>query len=122
MCTVVVPHDDWEEFLRSFSSRHSGWLVRLETHDLETGETVATRFARLGSVQLDLEDVHNQRINVVVHDDLKEIKHIFFQPSDLTLQISRDGNEEGLRIVSVNTVTTVRFRVAAPPETVDDVA
>jgi hypothetical protein len=37
-------------------------------------------------------------------------------------RISEDGNEEGLRIISVNTVTTVRFRVAGAPEFVDGVA
>src|SRR5436190_18201544 len=122
MCTPVVPHGEWHEFLRSFTSRHKGWLISIETHDLKTGETVASRFVRLESVELDLEDAKNPRINVNVRDGQKEIRHILFRPSDLTLQISKDGNDQGLRIVSINTVTTVRFRIATSPELVDGVA
>jgi len=121
MCIPVVPHNEWGEFLQSFTRRHHGWLVSIETHDLETGETVASRFLRLDSVELDLEDKNNPRINVVVRDGQKEIKHILFRPSDVMQQVSKDGNDAGLRIVSINTVTTVRFRVAAPPDLVDGV-
>jgi len=122
MCTPVLPHDEWPEFLQSFTTRHSGWLVNIETHDLKTGETVISPFVRLKSVELDLEDQNNPRINVNIRDGQKEIKQILFRPSDLMLQISEDGNDAGLSIVSVNTVTTVRFRVATSPELVDGVA
>ena len=122
VCTPVIPHAEWHEFLRAFSGRHAGWLVTIETHDLETGETVTSRLVRLERVELDLEDKHNTRINVTVRDDQKEIKHILFRPSDVMLQVSQDGNDQGLRIISVNTITTVRFRVATSPELVDGVA
>jgi hypothetical protein len=122
VCTAVVPHDEWHEFLQVFSRRHAGWLVSIETHDLKTRETVASRFVRLEAVELDLEDEKNPRINVIVRDNQKEIKHILFRPSDVIQQISEDGNEQGLRVVSINTVTTVRFRVATAPELVDGVA
>jgi hypothetical protein len=122
MCSPVIPRAEWREFLQAFSSKHGNWLVSIETHDLQTGETVASRFVRLRSVDLDLEDRKNPRINVVVRDEDKEIKHILFRPSDLALQISTDGNDEGLRIISVNTITTVRFRVPAAPELVDGAA
>jgi hypothetical protein len=122
MSTAVVPHNEWHEFLRAFSSRYAGWLVAIETHDLKTRETVTSRFVRFEYAELDLEDKKNPRINVVVRDDQKEIKHILFRPSDLIQPISENGNEDGLRIVSVNTVTTVKFRVAVSPELVDGVA
>jgi hypothetical protein len=122
MCTAVVPHNEWHEFLQAFSRRHVGWLVSIETHDLETEETVASRFLRLESVELDLEDEKNPRINVIVRDNEKEIKHILFRPSDVIQQISKEGIEQGLRVVSINTVTTVRFRVGISPELVDGVA
>ena len=122
MYTSSVPQSEWSEFLQSFTDRHNGWLVSIETHDLETGETVSSSFVHLGSVELDLEDTKNPRINVNVRDANTEIKHILFRPSDLTLQISDDGNDEGLRIVSVNTITTVRFRVATAHQFVNDVA
>jgi hypothetical protein len=122
MCTSIVPHNEWAQFLQSFTSQHRGWLVSMETYDLQTGETVTSRFAPLQSVELDLEDKNNARINVVVRDGQKEIKRILFRPSDVALQISEDSNDESLRIVSVNTVTTVRFRIAISPEPVDGAA
>jgi Family of unknown function (DUF5335) len=122
MSTSVIPHDQWNDWLQSFTSRHAGWLVTIETHDLQTGETVRSRFMQLLAVELDLEDRKNPRINIVVRDNHQEIKHILFRPSDVTEQLSKQGTEKSLRITSLNTVTTVRFRVAASPELVDGVA
>jgi Family of unknown function (DUF5335) len=122
VCTPVIPHAEWHEFLQAFSKRHAGWLVTIQTHDLKTGETVTSRLVRLERVELDLEDKNNARINVTIRDDQKEIKHILFRPSDVMLKISQDGSDEGLQIISVNTITTVRFRVATSPELVDGVA
>jgi hypothetical protein len=120
--TVTLPQQEWNEFLPAFTRRHHGWLVTIETHDLGTSEDVASRFMPLESVECDLEDQKNPRINVRVHSEEKEIKHILFRPTLLVLYLSADGAEEGLRIESVNTSTTVRFRVAAKPESVDNVA
>jgi Family of unknown function (DUF5335) len=121
MCSSVISHNEWFEFLQSFTARHNSWFVTIETHDLKTGETVTSRFVRLESVELDLEDQTNPRINVNVRDGQKQIRHILFRPSELMLQVSEDAKDEGLRIVSVNTVTTVRFRVATSPELVDGI-
>ena len=118
----TIPQAEWSEFLKAFSRRHEHWLVTIETNDLKTGETVASRFMPLQSVQLDLEDQKNPRINVTVRSDEKEIKHILFRPSELILDVSDDGNDKAIRVVSLNTVTTVRFRVAASPELLDGVA
>ena len=122
MPVQTIPQTEWNEFLEAFSRRHEHWLATIETHDLETGETVASRFTPLQSIQLDLEDQRNPRINVTVRSDEKEIKHILFRPSEVTLEVADDGNDKAIRVVSLNTVTTVRFRVAASPELLDGVA
>jgi hypothetical protein len=122
MSIQTIPQSEWIDFLEAFSRRHHGWLVTVQTHDLETDETVASGFMPLQSIELDLEDEKNPRINVTVQLDQKEIRHILFRPAKLSVQLSEDGNEEFLRVVSVNTVTTVRFRVAASPELVDGAA
>ena len=118
----IIPGKDWADFLQAFSDRHAGWLVSMQTRDLETGETVMSRFERLESIALDLEDEKNTRINVMLRDGNKEIKHILFRPSSLVLELNNKHNEAALRITSINTVTTVRLRVAAAPETIDGVA
>ena len=118
----TIPKTEWSEFLKAFTRRHEHWLVTIETNDVKTGETVASRFVPLQSIQLDLEDQKNPRINVTVRSDEKEIKHILFRPSELNLDVSDDGNDKAIQVVSLNTVTTVRFRVAASPELLDGVA
>ena len=72
----TIPQTEWSEFLKAFTRRHEHWLVTIETNDVKTGETVASRFVPLQSIQLDLEDQKNPRINVTVRSDEKEIKHI----------------------------------------------
>src|SRR3989454_8261465 len=69
MSSVSIPQKQWREFLQEFSHRHHGWLVTVETHDLETAEDVASRFLPLQSITLDLEDEKNPRINVTVRSE-----------------------------------------------------
>ena len=122
MSSVSIPQKQWREFLQEFSRRHHGWLVTVETHDLETAEDVASRFLPLQSITLDLEDEKNPRINVTVRSDEKEIRQILFRPSEVVLYRSARGDEEAVRVVSINTSTTIRLRVATSPELVDGVA
>jgi len=122
MSSVSIPQKQWREFLQEFSHRHHGWLVTVETHDLETAEDVASRFLPLQSIALDLEDEKNPRINVTVRSDEKEIRQILFRPSEVVLYRSARGDEEAVRVVSINTSTTIRLRVTTSPELVDGVA
>ncbi len=113
MSNVTIPREQWSEFLDGFSQRHAGWFARLETHDTETGETVSTRYLPFEEIALDTEDTKNARINVIVDSDNKVVKHVFFRPTRLTLQLSSDRNgqkDESLHIESLNTSTTVRFK------------
>jgi Family of unknown function (DUF5335) len=107
--TVVVPSEQWSGFLDDFSRQHRGWSACLETYDLDTRENVLSHEAPLESIDLDLEEQRNPRINVIVHLDNKVVKHILYRPSSLVLQ-SADGRVESLRIETVNTETTVHFR------------
>jgi uncharacterized protein DUF5335 len=109
-----VPREKWGKFLETFSRRHHGWHIQLETHDLVTAEKVVSQETPLESIELDLEDEKNPRINVIVHVDNKIIKHILFLPSLLVLESSDNGQEQSLRIETVNTVTTVYLRPPVP--------
>jgi len=111
--TVAVPSEQWSGFLHHFSRQHRGWSTRLETYDLDTRENVFSPEAPLESIDLDLEDEKNPRINVIVHLDNQVVKHILYRPSQLVLQ-SADGQGESLRVETVNTDTTVHFREAQP--------
>jgi hypothetical protein len=110
--TSISP-GEWGRFLDTFSARYRGWLVQLETYDVVTRERVFSQEMSLKSIELDLEDEENPRINVTVHDGNTLIKHILFRPSRL-VSVSSD-HEQSLLVDTVNTETTVRFRRAASP-------
>jgi len=119
MSEIKIPSKVWKEFLQTFSEQHAGWLVQIETHDIQTDETVASRIAALRSIELDDEDVNNPRINVTVLYATKELKHILFRPSQVTLRIAGHEEEDSLRISSLHTNTTVRMRGAKKIDPLD---
>lgn len=112
--SINIPEAEWGRFLETFSRRHHGWFVQLETYDFVTREKVVSREMPLQSIELDLEDEKNLRINVTVQFDNKVIKHILFLPSQLVLKSSHDIREQSLQVETVNTETTVRFRAPVP--------
>jgi hypothetical protein len=109
MSEINIPAGMWKDFLETFTGLHEGGLVRLETHDRQTDETVASPVSALQSVELDLEDEKNPRINVTVHYDSKELKQILFKPSHVTWRIRENDGEDSLQISSVHTETTLRL-------------
>jgi len=109
MPDIKIPPEVWKNFLESFSKRHAGWWIEVETHDVETKETVTSHVTALRSIELDLEDEKNPRINVTVQYDSKETKHILFRPSQVTLHLSEHEEEDFLRVRSVNTNTAIRL-------------
>ena len=110
--TSISP-GEWGRFLDTLSARYRGWQVQLETYDVVTRERVLSQEMRLESIELDLEDEENPRINVTVHDGNKVIKHILFRPSCLVSVSSGHDQKQSLLVDTVNTETTVRFRAAA---------
>jgi hypothetical protein len=110
---AAIPPEKWESFLEDFSRRHRGWLVRLQTHDLVTRERVTSADMTLLSIDLDLEDEKNPRINVIGQFDNKVSKHILFLPSRLVSEPPVEKKEHVLHVETVNTETTIRVR---PPE------
>lgn len=107
MADIKISPEAWKTFLEDFNRRHAGCWVAIETHDVETKETVTSHMARLRSIELDLEDETNTRINVTVLHDNKEIKHILFRPSQVTLHLSEQDEEDYLRVRSINTKTAI---------------
>jgi hypothetical protein len=116
----VAPHE-WQAFLRSFTRKHHGEPVTVEVEDLMTDEHVDSPSMSLRSIELDLEEEKNPRINVTLQMGHQEIKQILYRPTELTFFRS-DGGDEAIRILSVNTFTTVRLRAAAKREESDEVA
>jgi hypothetical protein len=72
----------------------------------------------LHSIELDLEDEKNARINVIVQLENKVIKHILFLPSRVVFESSENSHEQLLRIETVNTETAIHFRAPVPPASI----
>ena len=108
--TSVIPPQEWGAFLESFGRSHYGWLTRIETEDTVTQERVLSHELPLESIELDLEDEPNPRINVTVKLDNKTVKHILFLPSRLVLRTASPDPAESLEIETVDTDTTVYVR------------
>ena len=119
MSEINIPPKVWKSFLETFSERHAGWLVQVETHDRQTDENVASQISALHSIELDDEDEKNPRINVTVLYDTKELKHVLFRPSQMTQHISGQDGQDSLRISSLNTDTTIRMRGAKKIDVLD---
>jgi len=111
----TVPPSEWGSFLNALNAQHFGWLVQLETYDTVTREKVVSQDMPLQSIELDLEDEKNPRINVTVQDGGKVIKHILFRPSSLVSLRSDHEQDLLLQVQTVNTETTLRFRTPARP-------
>ena len=122
MSRVTIPQNHWDTFLREFSRERQGWRVRIETHDLETGEAVLSQETRLQSIEFDVEDASTPRINVIVQIDNKTIKHMFVMPCELTLFPPTPGKDEALHFKSHNTETFVHLRTEKSRSSVDQVA
>jgi hypothetical protein len=106
----VIPEVRWGAFLESFGRSHHGWPTRIETKDTVTKEQVVSHESPLESIELDLEDQRNPRINVSVKLDNKLVKHILFLPSRVVHRTRGDDREESLEIETLNTDTIVHFR------------
>jgi hypothetical protein len=88
-------------------------MAKLETKDTVTKECVVSHEMPLQTVEFDLEDEPNPRINVSMKMDNKTVKHILFLPSRLILRTSTDSHEESLEIETLNTETTLYVRPRA---------
>jgi len=106
---VVIPRSEWKEFLKSFARLHAGQPVVLETYDVQTQENVRTQPSRLQTMELDLEDEKNPRINIIVTLSDKTIKHVLFQPSKMVLLLTGNRSQDALQMESLHTVTTAHI-------------
>ena len=106
----VIPPQDWGAFLETFGHSHPAWLTRIETEDTVTEERVISSEMSFESIELDLEDQRNPRINVTGKFDNKTVKHILFLPSRLVFRSATSEGEESLEIETLNTKTTVHVR------------
>ena len=118
---VEIPPKEWGSFLQRFSQQHEGWLASFSLFSgLETSVKVSNN--RLELVTTDELDARGQIRISVVRDDGSHLLYQVANPLRLTLKRNPAGAHEGLDITSADgSVTSLRFRVATLPETLDGV-
>jgi Family of unknown function (DUF5335) len=114
-----IPRTDWVDFCKSFTLDHAGWLVTVDVASAGRHQTIAEE-EPLKAVSAEFEEVEDDAKILIstgrqpLERTFQTVKHAI----GVTLEESRPGAHEGLRITSKDgTVTTVSFR-AANPETV----
>jgi hypothetical protein len=117
---IEITPREWESFLDSFSLLHEGWLASLSVvHGPEASIEVSN--CRLQSIALDCAN-EKCRVNISVIQAGKQRIHSISDPSHLIFKQDSAGAHQGLDIASADdSVTLLRFRAAARPETLDGI-
>jgi hypothetical protein len=118
---IEIPASEWTSFLDSFSLQHEGWLATISATS-GPERSVKVREARLKCITAtELDERRHIRI-VALGDDKDHLIHQVSNPVSLTFRRDLSGAHQGLDIPSADgSITSLRFRVAAIPETLDDV-
>ncbi len=118
---VDIPPKEWNSFLDSFSQQHEGWLVTISLFSgIETSVKASNH--RLERVTADEPDARGQIHISMLRDDRSHLLYEVANPLRLTFKRNLAGAHEGLDITSADgSVTSLRFRKAALPETLDGV-
>jgi len=117
---VDVPPEEWIAFLDSFSRQHEGWLASVSvTRGSETLSEV--KDCQVKGISADHVD-ERDRIYISIGRNGEHLTHPVTNPMRVTFKRDLGGAHEGLDIASSDgTVTSVRFRIASRPETLDGV-
>jgi hypothetical protein len=124
MPTREVPRDEWPLFFDIFSRQHEGWLVTIEVRGQPSLQSrkpqVDARDLALEVITADLSDKEDG-IAVSVGDQ-DRLTYIIQEPVRVNLDQTEEGADAALHIESAEgAITTVRFRAAVLPETLDGI-
>ncbi|MEX0880394.1 MAG: DUF5335 family protein [Thermoanaerobaculia bacterium] len=117
----LLPRTEWFRFFEEFSRRYEGWLVTVRVLHPSFGSQVEARDLPLEGIVSPADA--SGPISIHLGGSTKcNVEHEIPSPRQVWVEISEKGAEEALGVVSEDgTKTTVEFRVAALPETVDDI-
>ena len=116
MTERVITKDSWREFLRAFSGQHHGWLVTIEVRERGGATQTVAEERPLMKVALTGDD----KIEILAGDT--GTIYGVVGASELRVRETEPEAIESLTIDSALGQTTIRFRIAIPPQLVDGVA
>jgi hypothetical protein len=120
-CEVEIPPEEWHSFLNAFSRQHEGWLGTLSVTQIDEQRT-EVRGCRLEDISSHhLRPGHEIYLTLARNDGWQVASRIK-DPARVVFRRDLEGAHEGLDINSADgTLTSIRFRVTARPETLDGV-
>ncbi len=118
-----IPRGEWLSFLDSFSRQHEGWLVTLEVPQGQGRGGVEAENLKLEGLTPEHSEGHD-RISIALGQQPDDhLTHFVSDPIRLLFQETSGGGQAGLRIEAADgSVTVVRFRGPARPDTLDEAA
>lgn len=118
---VEISPKEWGSFLDSFSEQHEGWLMSISLLPEIQTSAKANNY-RLERISLDVGNATGGIRISVLRDDGNHLLYHVASPSRVILKRDSIGAHEGLDIASADgSVTSLRFRAAALPESLDGV-
>ncbi len=117
----LVPRSEWFSFFDEFSRRHEGWLVTVRVLHPSVGSQVEARDLPLAGIvsRADASGPISLHLGTTAE---RNIEHEIFSPRQIWVELSDQGAEEALGVMSEDgTKTIVEFRVRALPEEVDGI-
>lgn len=118
---MEIAKDDWTSRLNEFSAVHRGWLIDVEYASPAGWTEAEMRGVPLIGVSYEPDRFATIRLNAG-RSPSEHVAHVIDAPCRLWIERTVDGADSGLAIESSDgSRTTVRFKTAALPETVDGV-
>ena len=116
---VEIPPEDWIGFFDSFSRQHEGWLASIEI-TLGKEKRTELRDRPLQGISCDHLSARDEIYLSFEGGDGKHLTHPVRNPMKAVFRRDLEGAHEGIDINSADgSLTSLRFRIAAKPETLD---
>ncbi len=119
--SVEIPPEEWIAFFNGFSRQHEGWLTSITVAQGNEPKT-EVRECRLEGISSDHLTARDEIYLSIERDDGGHLTHPIRNPMKVIFRGDLEGAHEGVDITSADgTLTRIRFRIAARPETLDGV-
>lgn len=119
--SIEIPPQEWTSFLNSFSRQHQDWLATISVGQLNEQKTEVHE-RKLEGISSDHLTARDEIFVSFDQPDSGHLTHPIKNPTKVIFRRDPEAAHEGIDINSADgTLTSIRFRIAARPETLDGV-
>ena len=99
MQTKQIPQSEWPIFLKSFNSRHQGWLINLEVFGPDIGAQIEGTLLVLEGVSDEYHEKHGNTITIMTGDrPADHVTHAISRVTEISLEKTDSGEDAALSI------------------------